>query len=265
VTTSFWHSFPAAGFWASARYPHVDYADLHAYISTSSAPAVEKEKMQADAAYYHTWHSQATAAARVGKPVVRGEAGLDVPGRQDEGALGVHHDRQGVWLHNFLWAGLDSGALYELYWWRQHIWNARYDHRLAYRPVNEFLSSLDLNKGGYRDWGGTVTHPDLRVVGQKNSGTGSMHLWIQNTQHTWKRVAAGLPIEPVSGQVKVPGFRAGASYEAEWWDTWAPTKRVLQVQELVADDVGGLTLPIESLARDVALRLRVKAGDQPAR
>jgi hypothetical protein len=34
VTTSFWHSFPADGFWANPEYSSMDYADLHAYVST---------------------------------------------------------------------------------------------------------------------------------------------------------------------------------------------------------------------------------------
>jgi len=34
ATTSFWHSYPVAEFWGNAAYPDLDYADLHAYIST---------------------------------------------------------------------------------------------------------------------------------------------------------------------------------------------------------------------------------------
>jgi len=34
VTTSNWHSFPVLEFWGNPSYPDVDYADLHAYIST---------------------------------------------------------------------------------------------------------------------------------------------------------------------------------------------------------------------------------------
>jgi hypothetical protein len=34
VTTSFWHSFPNIEFWSNPLYSELDYADLHAYIST---------------------------------------------------------------------------------------------------------------------------------------------------------------------------------------------------------------------------------------
>jgi hypothetical protein len=34
ATTSFWHSFPNGEFWSNGSYPDIDYADIHAYIST---------------------------------------------------------------------------------------------------------------------------------------------------------------------------------------------------------------------------------------
>jgi hypothetical protein len=212
--------------------------------------------MQSDAAAYHIWHSQAAAAARLGKPVVRGEAGLDVPGRQDERVLGVQRDLNGIWLHNFLWAGLDSGGLYELYWWRSHIWSTRHDARGAYRLIGTFLSDLDLNEGGYTDWQGTSRNPALRVVGQKNVTASRMHLWIQNTQHTWKRVVDDVPIEPVSGEIVVNGFEPRARFSVEWWDTYASTKTILMLEEVVADDSGTVTIQVDTLHKDVALKMR---------
>ena len=34
VTTSMWASFPVDSFWGNAKYPNIDYADVHAYVST---------------------------------------------------------------------------------------------------------------------------------------------------------------------------------------------------------------------------------------
>lgn len=34
VTTSFWHSFPNVEFWSNPHYSDIDYADLHAYLTT---------------------------------------------------------------------------------------------------------------------------------------------------------------------------------------------------------------------------------------
>jgi hypothetical protein len=254
VTTSFWHSFPVKEFWANPEYSHVDYADIHAYVSTSFAPPAEKSAMQWDSARYHTWHSSAVARARLGKPVVRGEAGLDIPARQDERALGLERDRAGVWLHNFLWAGLDAGGLYEIYWWRSHIFGAHGDHRPTYKRVARFLAALDLNKGGYADWGGTVTTPTVRVVGQKHVKAGRMHLWVQNTGHTWKAVADGQPVAPVSGSIRVPGFEPGREYDVEWWDTW--NDRIPTKQSVTSAADGAIVLDVDGLKADVAVTVR---------
>ncbi|MFZ0427229.1 MAG: hypothetical protein WAO20_03860 [Acidobacteriota bacterium] len=256
VTTSFWHSFPASEVWSNAKYPNLDYADLHAYVSTSFAPLEDKRRMLGDAAYYHLWHSRAVASAHLGKPVVRGEAGLDAPGHQDERVLGLDRDRSGVWLHNFLWSGLDSGGLYEIYWWNSHIVNRQEDHRPEYSLVNSFLSTLDLQQGGYVDWGGTVSEPALRVVGQKNPAAGVLYLWIQNRQHTWRNVVENHPIPPVSGMISIPGFEPGGGYRVEWWDTYAPAKSLVAVQEATADRLGNLELDVQTLSTDVAVTVR---------
>ena len=256
VTTSFWKGFPAREFWSNARYPNVDYADVHAYVSTSFAPDADRQLMQYDAAYYHAWHSRYLASLRVGKPVVRGEAGLDSPGEQSESVLGLKRDSTGVWLHNFLWSGLDAGALHETYWWKTHIWGEGYDFVGAFKAVGAFLGNVPLNRGGYVDWGGTVSNPSLRVVGQKNTSTGSMHLWVQNKAHTWKNVVDRAAIQPASGSITVPGFKPGAAYALERWDTYAPGGRVASAEHLVAESTGTLTVRVDALSTDLALKLR---------
>jgi hypothetical protein len=263
VTTSFWQYFPAPEFWANAKYPNVDFADLHAYVSTSYAPLADKQLMQYDAAYFHEWHSRDVAAAHVGKPVVRGETGLDSPDSQSESVLGLDRDTTGVWLHNFLWAGLDSGGLYENYWWTSHIWNGTFDNRVAYTTVQAFMSGIPLNSGGYADWGGTVTNSSLRVVGQKNVAEGSLHLWVQNRQHTWKNVVDHAAIAPASGDVVVPGFRPGAAYSLERWDTYTPGGRVASVESLTADSAGNLRIAVSALVTDVALKVKSAGATVP--
>jgi hypothetical protein len=254
VSTSFWHSFPALQFWANPKYPNVDYADIHAYISTSHAPAAEKEKMQWDAAHYHIWHSNDLGGRRIGKPVLRGEAGMDKPGQQSDSALGIGRDITGIWLHNYLWSGLHSGGLYELYWWTSHIWSPERDLRKTYKLLSLFLSGLNLNKGGYADWGGTVSNSSVRVVGQKNTASGFLHLWIQNRDHTWKNVVDGKPISPVSGEISVPGFAANKIFTLEFWDTYAEEKSILASQQATTDSQGNLRIMVQSLEKDVALR-----------
>jgi hypothetical protein len=256
VTTSFWRWFPAKEFWANPAYPNVDYADLHAYVATSPAPRDERQTMTWDTAHYHLWHSAEVARAAVGKPVVRGEAGLDLPEDHREGALPLDTDARGIWLHNFLWSTLDAGGLYELYWWRSHIWNEKYDHRGAYAALANFLRDIPLNKGGYQDWGGTVTPELLRVVGQKDVSAGRMHLWIQNRGHQWRAAINRVPPDPVSGIIEVSGFQPGTAYVLDWWDTYAAAGRLIVQERLTADTSGSLRIVVAPLAMDVALKIR---------
>ncbi|MGW8249599.1 MAG: hypothetical protein ACWGO1_03070, partial [Anaerolineales bacterium] len=157
VTTSFWHSFPAEQFWKNGSYPNIDYADLHAYISTSAigVPPAELEKMQWDAAYYHTGHSQIIGGWDIGKPVVRGEAGIDsVDLQAEQPDLALDHN--GVWLHNYLWSTLDAGGLVELYWWGDNRETQSGPdggpglHEI-YRYFHDFIQDISLNSGSYRD------------------------------------------------------------------------------------------------------------------
>lgn len=260
VTTSFWRTFPAAAFWANPAYPNVDYADLHAYVATSPAPRDERQSMTVDTAYFHLWHSDMVARAKVGKPVVRGEAGLDLPEDHREDALPLDADARGIWLHNFLWSTLDAGGLHEIYWWRRHIWTEAYDHRHVYAALSSFLRDLPLNKGGYEDWGGTVTPDTLRVVGQKHVRAGRMHLWIQNRQHQWRRPSGRVTPDPVSGIIIVPGFEPGATYLVDWWDTYAPAGRLIVQERLTADAGGALRIGVAPLAMDVAVKVRPSEG-----
>ena len=255
VTTSFWHSFPATQFWGNTNYPNVDYADVHAYVSTSYAPLAERQTMQWDAAYYHTWHSRDLAGWQLDRPIVRGEAGLDSTDEQSVTALGLDRDTGGVWLHNFLWSRLDPGGLYEIYWWSvPHIWSGSVDHRPHYKSVRAFLNEVTLNKGGYVDWGGSVTNSALRVVGQKNTATASALLWVQNNQHTWKNVVDGVSIAPASGEVIVPGFTPSTTYTLERWNTYAADGQP-SFQSVASDAAGNLRISVSALTTDVAFRV----------
>lgn len=267
VTTSFWHSFPAAAFWGSAAYPHVDYADVHAYISTGW---LDDPAHEADTAAYHLDYSAAlrqaldAAAARAGmptRPIVRGEAGIDFVGAQVE-QPDLARDAAGVWLHNLLWATLDGGALTELYWLQPPAWGSGivgqpgmdgapglYDR---YRAVAAFVDGLMLQNGRYRPLEADGT-AGLRVVGQMDAAAQRAHLWIQNRAHTWRRVVDGTAVAAVDGQVVVRGFTAGARYQVVWWDTAAG--RPLRAEMVTGTAVGELVLPVSGLAADVAVKI----------
>ena len=265
VSTSFWHSFPAAmpnggeGFWGSPDYPNIDYADGHAYIPTSPASPEDKRLFEADAAYYHLWHAQEWGGRNLPYPVVRGEGGM-VPaeGGQDWiTGLGIQNDLQGIWYHNFIWAGLHPGALYEVYWfYQEHIRNLPdYDHQYHHRHFSDFVQDIPLSNGYYQDLAPVVSNSDLRVVGQKDLVNGRAHAWIQNQNHTWRNVTEGVSIAPVSGTVAISGFAPDTVCAVKWWNTY--TGEVDLLQAVKTDLQGTMLLEVPDLSSDVA----VKIGD----
>ena len=252
VTTSFWHSFPCTELWRNDAYRFLDYADLHAYVSTSYAGLSERQAMQNDAALYHLWHSASTADCGAGKPVIRGEAGLDSPNSQSPTVLGLHESQNRLWLHNFVWSTLDSGAMGEIYWWTSHLTDGDTLALQPFRVLAGFLADTALNRGGFSDWGGTVTDEALRVVGQKNAAAGRAHLWIQNRNSTWARDAAGEAGQGVSASAVLTGFEPGSSYRAEYWDTRSAASTSAPLR---ADQDGSLSIPVQDLVTDVAVKV----------
>jgi len=273
VTTSFWHGFPAYsqktgnGFWGNPKYPNIDYADVHAYISTSPAPTADRLLMEKDAAYYHLWHSRQYGAWNLKLPIVRGEAGM-VPydgSTDDKTGLGLQRDLLGIWYHNYLWSSLDGGALYEIYWYADpHVYlKGVYDHRHVALSLYNFMSGIALNNGKYRDLEAAISNPDLRVVGQKDTVSGNAHLWIQNKNFTWKNAVEEIKPVPVSGTVRIGGFVFDKEYELEYWDTTKIADQITATVTAKASAGGELTIPVESLATDVALKIWDKAGRRP--
>ncbi|MBN1571041.1 MAG: hypothetical protein JXA73_24605 [Acidobacteria bacterium] len=273
VTTSFWHSFPGYstqtgnGLWGSPKYPNIDYADVHAYISTSPAPVADKLLMEKDAAYYHLWHSRQYGGWNLKLPLIRGEAGM-VPyngSTYDKTGLGIQKDLQGIWYHNYVWSSLDSGALYEMYWHANpHIYlEGAYDHRAAALSYHNFMAGIALNNGRYQDLGADVSHSDLRVVGQKDVTSGNAHLWIQNKNHTWKNVVDGSTIAPVSGIVRIGGFVPNKTFKLEWWDTGRTSGQVAAIETRSSSASGNLEIQLSSLKTDIALKITDAAGQRP--
>jgi len=223
ATTSFWTSFPSSNFWGNTSYESVDYADVHAYISTGW---IKDRSLESDAAKYHIEYSNETRemllASNRNMPIVRGEAGLDTLERQTEQA-NLADDIFGVWLHNYTWAMLHPAGMYELYWWSDNIRtnpgpdgdvsNGLFD---VFAPYNDFLRDIPLNAGGYVDINSSAP-AGMRVVGQMNnygSGATRAHLWIQDLDHKWRTPNSG----NLSGSFTMSGMKANTSFPVEWWD-----------------------------------------------
>jgi hypothetical protein len=263
ATTSFWNSFPAYAFWCVTDYPAVHYADVHAYISTGWLNDIS---LESDAAWYHIAYSEDTRYhilnAGCNKPIVRGEAGIDVLGNQNEQDE-LANDTSGVWLHNYLWAMLHPGGMYELYWWSDNLrtkpgpdGNTSNGLFEIFAPYNEFMGNIPLNAGGYVDIG-VGSSGNNRVVGQKNN-TGSnatqAHLWIQDTRHSWKNRGSG----SLSGSVTIPGMLPNTSFPIEWWNFNSSVNLTKQTGGTISSDgQGNITLNLSSLGSftDTAVKI----------
>ena len=297
VTTSFWHSLPATAFWKNASYPNIDYVDLHAYVSTSQTgefnaaaakdPVVRarcgtnntcfKNSMKNDAALYHLEHSLQASDRALGKPLIRGESGLDSPTVQVEDA-NLTRDTNGVWLHNLVWSMLNPGGMYDLYWWLDNVRrrpgpdgstaNGLHEH---FKPYRDFLANVPLNNGRYQDLGATVSAAnDVRVVGQKDAVNRRAHAWVQNRRHTWCAVVGGVSNCPytwdasrLAGTVAIPGFAPNASYPISWV-LFAGDGSATQPAPgtITADGSGTIVLRLDDLAATTT-DAAVKIGSYP--
>jgi hypothetical protein len=268
VSTSFWHSFPEEQFWASAAYPNIDYADVHAYVSTGW---LENSAYEDDAALFHIDYS-AELRSNIDyftsqndlptKPTLRGETGIDFIDAQAENqdlALDVH----GVWLHNFLWAGLHPGAMTELYWWREFTDSqpgpdGQTGLHEVYRYLRDFVRNIPLANGSYQDANAELTDPNLRVVGQKDAVNGRAHLWVQNTRHTWRNVVDGaFGLAGLSGTLTINGFAPRTTYDVEWHEFNTQGVPEIQYSSVTSDGNGNiaLNLPTKPHVTDVAIKI----------
>ncbi|GMQ78538.1 MAG: hypothetical protein BMS9Abin02_1055 [Anaerolineae bacterium] len=268
VTTSFWRSYPAADFWVNPDYPNVDYADLHAYVSTGwmNDPAHET-----DAALFHldysSWARTVTdeAAAQnaiATKPIVRGETGIDFVDQQTE-QPDLALDMNGVWLHNLLWSTLDPGSMSEIYWWRSNLENRAGPDGQAglyeiFKYLRAFTSPIPINNGQYEDIQATLTDPELRATGQKDTANDRAHLWVQNKNHTWRNVVDSVNgITGLSGAVGVGGFTPNKKLDVQWHEFTTQGTPAISCSAVTSDEVGDidLALPGDPSVADVGIKI----------
>ncbi len=261
ITTSMWSGFPRE-FWQGEYAPHLDYADIHYYARPGDITPFEyvyEPTDVFDAAAFSRKLSLAHGALQpfgVGKPLMRGETGWFFAGEDPF----LRDDVAGVWLHNLIWAGINAGGMMESYWWSDlHIANPRgdFDYRYLYRSYYDFIRQVPLSNGHYQAADAQSSNTNLRAWGQKDLVNGRAHLWVQNSQHTWKNVLDGVTITAVSGTITLNGFAADQTYRVQWWDTHQPdpAQQILREETLMATANGRLQLQISNLATDIALQI----------
>ncbi len=255
VSTSTWHSFPRDDFWANPEFPDVDFADLHRYIPADDPNFNDS----AQATYDPSITYGALQPGGAGKPILRGETGFVDSGSEPPTDI-LLQDTDGIWLHNFIWAGINAGGMIESYWYENiHIYrynqdgSLNFDHRPQYGIYYNFIKDIPLNNGEYQDAAADVSDPGLRTWGQKDVVNGRLHLWVQNSAHTWRNVVDGAPIQPISGEVQVSGFQPGINLTVEWWNTY--TGSLIRRSSVQSDATGSLDLAIDQLTTDVAVKV----------
>jgi len=283
ATTSFWHSFPIDEFWANTIYPDLDYADFHAYIATTwlQAPIDIKDPitkqtcgsdqicyltaMKNDTVLYHNEHSLNVWMRQPGKPVVRGEAGITEISSDANPDPDLEKDQLGIWLHKFLFAQMDSGGLYELYWYSDTI--VKNNLFPIYKRYRDFMADIPINSGQFKDLAASFTNPSMRVLGQKDPSSNRAFLWIDNRQQTWRHVVDGDNIPAISGEIKITGFQPNIALPVQWWSTCSgqsPSSCSVQISKITVvqtDNTGKITLQVQNLENDIAIKIGIFSAD----
>jgi hypothetical protein len=211
--------------------------------------AMDEDTAWYNYAYGSLWGGKSLAGA--GKPLVRGETGVDFPDRQ-EWNTDLTNDKKGVFLHNNVWGQINPHGMYDLFWWvKETIPPNIYSNYLTYR---NFMEGIPLSNGFYRDAKASTSSPRLRAWGQRDDFHGQMHLWIQNMEHTWKNMVAGTPISPVSGSLTLHEVPVGR-YAVEWWNTYTEDEPVFHTETITSDGSLILNLPTE-VSDDIAVKIK---------
>lgn len=255
VSTSFWSNWEPEYWAASAS----DYSDIHAYIMTTGwidtitidGQLYNREALKNDAAAAFYAYSQATGTDPLrNKPVILGETDLDMPGNQATDTLLVR-DTAGVFLHNFNWAHISHGGITGLLWGTENIRTNNLYHR--YKGFYHFMKTLPITTGNYSRLTATTDNTLLRVWGQRQESGNAAHCWIQNRNHTWKKVVQNGNPAPVSGIVTFTGLTPG-SMQVERWNSWAEDTIASTTDTLMVNESGELSLSVVNLVADLAFK-----------
>ncbi len=254
ATTSFWCCW-VPGFWGdTAKYPDVDYADIHEYTKDS--------RLGLDMVEWVLSLDQTTRTPPIGKPVVLGETGIGYAGQPSFEDL--KRANPGVWYHNMLWAQLlsASGLSSPNYWWSEHL--SQIDRRQIARPFARFVATLEVNRGGFVDAAATVSNARLRAGGQKHVARNTAFLWIQNRLHNWHNVMGVEGPEAVTAQSGSVTLRMAPSttFTIERWNTY--TGALVDSRVVQSDSAGTLTISVSNLTDDVAVKVKGPSVGVPA-
>lgn len=250
--TSVWSGSTAD--WGLDNYPDIDFADFHQYITKTIPDPSNPNNQIPNPIFYDTAgadYNASMANTGAGRPVIRGETGFTDSGTQP-GTSDFLSDTSGVWLHNFVWGGINSGGIIESYWYSNysygHIYTGTFDLRPQYKYYYNFIKDVPLNNGNYIDAAATAPS-GIRAWGQKDLTNKRAHLWISNANYRWNNQSPSA----VSGNVTISGFSPNTSYKLETWNTY--TGAISSTQNITSNSSGVITLNVTSLVKDYAVRI----------
>jgi PKD repeat protein len=268
ATTSFWSDIESGGkyFWQDPRYASIDYADVHAYANGDNTSwlhgtdPLTGASTTLDTAIFASAHSldswKKNGAGN--KPMVMGEAGVTHDGVT---AGNDDSDSSGVWLHQFIWAQLNAGGMYFIYWYDQTLRDN--DHYGLFRPYRAFMEGkpgdavnrrIPLNNGSYKDIEATLP-AGVRGFGQKDTVNGGAHFWMYDVAYNWFTPDAG---SSMAGKTVTFDGLPAKTYVVEEWDTWSGSP----AQKTVAHPGGALSVTISAgyPHKDVAVKIYPEVG-----
>lgn len=251
VSSSTWFGL-AEDAWKASFATNIHATDFHAYTVGNWLTPDGDPSVLYDSANYYRLFSESWYVAQFGKPGHWGEASLYTTNFQEHPQLAA--DTNGVWLHKWIWARCGAGFVYPTYWATDNIWN--HDLHALFGNWNRFMAGIPLANSRYTDAGATTPNAQLRVIGQKDIPAGHAFLWLDNREHTWKRVVDGLPAAPLTASVQIPLLRPLASYRATWFDT--ATGQPFATNVIVSDAAGIVALAITNLLTDTAVHLALE-------
>lgn len=129
ITTSFGGYGEAAGDEAAFRVKGLDYSQSHRYEDPDLAEGVARAQAR---------------LGRIGKPHFVGEIGADTTGPREK------EDREGLQVHNPLWASLAVGAAGASmpWWWDSYVYPQ--GHYRLFTPVTRFLKGVAFDREAFR-------------------------------------------------------------------------------------------------------------------
>ncbi len=136
VTTSYANSVNDPNTWNS---PAIDFTQTHHYVGS---PNIENVLASSSTEYLNQYN----------KPTLNGEFGID-PSNSSLSTI----DPNGIHIHNSIWATAFSGAMGSgmSWWWDTYIEPQNlYRH---YKPLSEFISTLQLKNENYKRVAASVT------------------------------------------------------------------------------------------------------------